>query len=71
MLIVLLGMVDYGEIKLKINIFLTKFNFKIMKELKNMNFYKLDKFKDNKNAAIVFIVMLGMGLCVSAINALR
>ena len=64
-------MVDYGEIKLKINIFLTKFNFKIMKELKNMNFYKLDKFKDNKNAAIVFIVMLGMGLCVSAINALR
>ena len=64
-------MVDYGEIKLKINIFLTKFNFEIMKELKNMNFYKLDKFKDNKNAAIVFIVMLGMGLCVSAINALR
>lgn len=64
-------MVDYGEIKLKINIFLTKFNFEIMKELKNMNFYKLDKFKDNKNGTIVFIVMLGMSLCFRAIGDLR
>lgn len=42
-----------------------------MKELKNMNFYKLDKFKDNKNGTIVFIVMLGMSLCFRAIGDLR
>lgn len=71
MLIVLLGMVDYGEIKLKINIFLIKFNFKIMKYLNEIHSDKLDKFKDNKNGTIVFIVMLGMSLCFRAIGDLR